>query len=87
MAVARSRVFSAWRLQKAGWAMRRRRRSATDMLSASRVVCIAARNPSAARSPPTFRMRSAKTGSNSTQWPSPSMTGCFNSERICVGVR
>ena len=67
MAVARSSVFSACRLQKAGWAMRRRRRSATDMLSASRVVSMAARKPSAARSPPTLRMRSAKIGSHSTQ--------------------
>ena len=67
IAVARSSVFSAWRLQKAGWAMRQRCRSATDMPSASRVVCIAARNPSAALSPPTFRIRSLKTGSNSTQ--------------------
>src|SRR5947199_10574601 len=72
MAVARSSVFSAWRLQNAGCAMRRRRRSASDMPSASWVVFRAARNPSAARSSPTFRMRSAKTGSNSTQWPSPS---------------
>src|SRR5436190_5139889 len=87
MAVARSSVFSAWRLQNAGWAMRRRLRSAIDMLSASRVVFIAARKPSAARSPPTLRMRSAKTGSNSTQWPSPSITGWARLERIWAGDR
>jgi hypothetical protein len=67
MAVARSSVFDACRLQKAGWAIRRRRRSASDMPSASRVLCIAAKKPSAARSPPTLRICSPKTGSNSTQ--------------------
>src|SRR6266850_5905725 len=67
--------------------MRRRLRSATDMLSASRVVFMAARNPSAARSPPTLRIRSAKTGSNSTQWPSPSITGWSRLERIWAGER
>ncbi len=67
MAVARSSVFSACRLQNAGWATRRRLRSESDALSASRVVCMAARKPSAASSPPTLRIRSAKTGSNSTQ--------------------
>src|SRR4051812_42127293 len=87
MAVARSSVFSAWRLQNAGWAMRRVFRSATDMLSASRGVFLPARNPSAARSPPTLRIRSAKTGSNSTQWPSPSITGWSRLERIWAGER
>src|SRR5439155_1242865 len=57
------------------------------MLSASCVVFIAALNPSAALSPPTFRMRSLKTGSNSTQWPSPSMTGWSRRDRICAAVR
>src|SRR6266852_3437049 len=56
------------------------------MLSASCVVFIAARNPSAALSPPTFRMRSLKTGSNSTQWPSPSITGWSRRDRICAAV-
>src|SRR5437667_6985908 len=56
------------------------------MLSASSVVCSAASHPLAALSPPTLRIRSEKTGSNSTQCPSPSMTGWLRLARICVGV-
>src|SRR5437867_7842998 len=86
IAVARSSVFDAWRVQKPGWATRRRRRSLSDMLGASSVVCNAASHPLAALSPPTLRIRSEKTGSNSTQCPSPSMTGWLRFARICVGV-
>src|SRR5262244_3133210 len=57
------------------------------MLSASCVVFSAALNPSAALSPPTFLIRSLKTESNSTQWPSPSMTGWSRPDRICAAVR
>src|SRR5262249_47780210 len=64
----------------------RRRRFWGDGLSASVVVFSAARKPSAARLPPALRIFSLNTGAYSSQWPSPSTTGCFNCERISAGL-
>jgi len=66
---------AVWRVQKPGIETRRRRRSSTLSVRESRVTAIAARKPSAALSPPTLRICSAKTGSYSTQCPSPSIMG------------
>ena len=49
-----------------------------ERLSASAVVPIAAMKPSAALLLTALRIFSANTGVNSSQWPSPSTTGCFS---------
>jgi hypothetical protein len=75
MAVARSSTFSQGEDQKASWPTRRRRRSASVILSELGTRWAARSKPSAAASPPMRRNSSRMTGPYSIQCPSASMTG------------
>src|SRR5215813_3949098 len=83
IAVARSSVFLVGRNQKASWPIRRRRRSATDMLSEFGMRALAMSSASTAVSPPMRRNSWRMSGLNSAQCPSASMIGCFRRPRIC----
>src|ERR1051325_3026328 len=86
IAVARSRLLTACRPHWPSIAVPRALRSSVVISRASGMRRCEARNPFAPRSPTAFRIFSAKTGVYSTQWPSPSMTGCDSFERICSGL-
>src|SRR5438270_4078563 len=86
IAVARSRVLTAWRPHWPSIAAPFALRCSVVISSASGMRRCDCRNPLAPRSPTAFLIFSAKTGVYSTQWPSPSMTGCESFDRICSGL-